>query len=429
MSNHSLIGAQAMGRRRLLIIKAAITLLIGIALFADLSQKARSNPYELDEVMYFNDTDSFDAFIRMDFRSPVWEEPAAYIQPPVSKYVYGAYLFFRHEDYRQVRDWVLANNNRYFLDRIDPLSISGSYMEPYIVSMRQVATIFTLITLMLIGIIVYGLGAGFAVSLLLVIAVSQNQLFSSTMLVAKPDAIYIPLLLGGIILFVQGLSKKSAGLLLSASVLGGLSMATILTGVLFFIVFPFILFLHYAFVGVSRKRDYAMVMIFVTYVGLLTWVIVNPTLYPDPITNTIKNIEMRGTVISYQLVKEVNQPFVITSYRNTADLFYCVFIRFDRTRCINGNISPIPIFNAALLLLGTFQLFHDVIKERKVRSAMTLASAYVTVSIIFVLLPFDWPRYYLPVFLVTSVLSAQGVRFVVTLFPLKRLERLLPAKE
>ncbi len=394
-----------------------LLILVLSALFVNLAVKVKSVPYELDEIMYFNDTEVLDAFIRFDFVSPVWDEPAAFIQPPVSKYIYGAYLHLRHNDVRQVRDEILQNNNRYFLDQIDVETIPGSPLEPYLISMRQVALFFAFITLILFGYIIYTIVPDIRVTILLLLVIAQSKLFYTTLLVAKPDPIYLAFLLSGIILFERGIARKSMPALMASAMLGGISTSTILTGALFFMLIPPLLIVHGLFDHTAKLRFSLGACILMLYAGMWTWYIVNPSLYRNPVANTVKNISIRQEVLYYQRKIPLNQPAKIVSWHDMGASLSCVFIRHKESACENGAISPWPIINIGLLLLGMYHILRRVLVDSDQKAATVLTSALLITGVVCGFLPFNWARYYLPVFFIYSLINAYGIWYLLRRIP------------
>jgi hypothetical protein len=371
-----------------------------------------------DESYWLRSTKCFKLFfIDKDLHSRQWENLKI---EPVGKYIIGLTLYIagygdRIDELSRMWRWNWRKDFNWNVvrGRVPP-------KETVYVARLAMALFgsFTCLLIYWIGRILWGVKAGIISSLLL----AYNPLMLVCSRRAMTDAPLLFFLTSNIILviyFYRSLLKQKLLRTFVFAVLIGINSAlaagTKLNGGLAGLIFSgFCIFVvlikgvHYSFSkGSLRNRitkfitdrtiKAALISLFISgVIATLVFVGMNPSLYSKPLEGSFNMIEYRMSQVSLQQKHNV----LIDSFSKKVDFTFRRTL-FPGNNVILGNIYKIPI-EFALFLLGLTMLLYNEVKYLFENSKPSFKSiiilwTFITFIGIIVSIPFDWPRYYLPV--------------------------------
>jgi hypothetical protein len=401
-------------KHKLNIIHMLLIIIIGFVLLFEIGRLSLHVPYNLDEISWFFHTQFYEElFLHRNIQKEVWDSYEAFDHPPLVKYIFGAYL---HLQFPQ-----LSNERRMFVTKFgrwgfyyNPMlqNVEKSPFALYIGQMREVNIVATVITIIFVIILlqqmqIHVVFQGVAVLLLL-----RNRIFLVSMISAQPDAWMTCLLFFSFLLFFIYVRQQKFIYLVFASLIAGLSTAAKLTGVVLLPVFVFYEIFNGCFEGKSLCSiiKHSIVIIGCT---IISWSILNPTLYFSPIRNSIRYFQFRVTQSqkNQYFAQESNLPTV--SSRLYA--VYCSLISHD---CANepqqGHSTESTIVNIVLLFFGLVYVLRGGYGKRyKASSRLYMLFGlllYCVFTITMIYLPTNSIQYFLQMTLFIIILQCFGLQ-------------------
>ena len=355
--------------------------------------------FHVDEIAWFIDTDVFEQlFLKGDVWSPFWQTSQRLDQPQVVKYIYGAYLWSRDANvfrYRQrlEREWgrwgIYSNPNT--------TDIGFRVFGPFIIQMRQINFVALIGTLLMFYLILIQLGrVHIFVAMIGTALLAYNSLFLQEMTHATHDGFMMFFLLASLLFYSVHIKNKKVVWMVIACLFAALSVASKLTG----IIAGLCIWFHEIIVVVQSQtwKKYTFVpLVFIPSLIFVVWIAVNPTLYKNPIKNTIDYFSLRAT--QTRRLQEFYPSSSLTTLPDKVHASWCTTVApqchgfFEK-----GTITSIYWVNVSLLVLGLWYIgkfSHDFIQEKYIY----LLEIFLLLVIVWnmVLLPMHYGRYYLPI--------------------------------
>ncbi len=391
-----------LSKKNLTYIGAVLT---AIYLLYSLFNSSKTIPYDQDEIHTFYETESFEHIKHFDFTSEYWKRPIHFDHPPVSRYLYGGYLTMLLGDFSHVREDLIDRYGQWVFGKF--AAQSDYYVSPfplYINHMRYISVLLTWLTILMVAFICLYLTNSFfslAIALLLV----QNNLFTHMMLKSLPDSPYIFFSSLALISFIYFMWKKSRKGLLLSGIAGGLSLASKLTGVIYFIVVS-----AYCLIDIDisqfKLREQIYTIIGILFVGLTVWILINPSLYNDPYATTLKYFSVRETILHLQVLDTQNKHVVLHTLNDRLLAMWHVF--FSGKDPNSGSITKYPFINFSSFFLGLYFLLKKSLIKQSIIERLVLLYLVITFAYIFPFLELNWPRYYLPFVIPILLTSMYG---------------------
>ncbi len=206
--------------------------------------------------------------------------------------------------------------------------------------------------------------------------------------------------------FILFLEYKSLGFLIISGIIGGLSFASKLTGITFFIVISAYFIIEYL---ITRK--YFLKKIFyitiIWVIGFDIWLITNPTVYLHPIDNTLKYFLSRQEVMIGQILDPKNYTTVINSaYERAIASWAAIFNSSDPSV---RNITLSSFLNTVSFLLGFYFIIQKLFLKVSIVERFMAIYIFVTFLYIYPFLQLTWYRYYLPLIIPVIIISYYGL--------------------
>ncbi len=382
-----------------------------------------TTPFEYDEPDYVANSILLSHFRQYHPDDIYWSQIIAYDQPHLYHYLCGLFL---ENTYHQPIDQILKNNDLFnspgnpFLGigkKVDGKSLDDPFIQTHekafrvILSARTLSFIFYFLTGTILISIFYCLKIiGFS-PLLLVILLSP-YVFSTSIYAISDGLLLLTISLSTLlsILYLRYPKKHflfivllgiSCGLALSTKLNGGL---TIFTGLLAIIV------------SIKSSKN-IKIHILDTFILLTTslsvFIFLNPFLYINTFQNIIHIFQYRmyvGDINSVMLPEEA----LPGSYLNK-------FIFFSKRIYSIVGLSPttsflLIIFSIfASLYIICFYAFNRINSLHRPKLNLLLSSL-LTFTIVFLYIPMDWQRYYLPALISNVFLLALDLYFLIKIF-------------
>jgi hypothetical protein len=366
-----------------------------------------------DEISWFFHTEFFEhTFILRDYNQQFWQSYESYDYPQVSKYIFGGYLYLHQRNIFQIRNRLVNTWGRwqfYFDPRLR--NIRNTEFYPYIMTMREVNSFFTLlallciygITLMLTGSCWCPLASG-----LLLLA---NRTFMEVMLRATPEGHFMAFMFLAVLLYMIFERTKKIYWLICCSLLAGLAVSSKLTA----IIFPYtVLIFEISRMIMNNKIQKTAIKILIIFSGITIyiWFISNPAVYPNPILNSWKFIDFR---IKQEIRNQMFSSDALYSLPQRVQAVYCSVLS---TRCgykfPQGYLFPITIVNLIFFLTGIFYLCRDSFINRKSYRVFFVIFIILTVTAITFYLPTNTVQYYVPVMVIVYMISVIGIWYILS---------------
>lgn len=366
-----------------------------------------------DEISWFFHTAFFERiFITHDMSSSYWYSYESYDHPHFSKYVYGAYLFFRYPSIFKIRAELEKAYGRWkFYFNPDTPYVRETIFAPYLHTMRQINIVFVAGSCFLIGGILYFLSRNIILSYVGVLVFAYNPFFLNVMVRGTSDAHMIFFMLASFFLYcLYGIKKKFVWLITS-SVCAGISLSAKLTGIL--IIYAQLI-IEAAWWKMGRQhfktmtRSIGVIVLITSYV----WVVLNPTLYTQPITGTIHYFDFR-----YVMSKDLQLAFPDVSLDSIFMRMYAVYCTVIESHCaenyFRGTLFPNGLINIFAIAAGIFYFIFNM-KDRTREHAIFGFGIYATV-VIFVstmMLFINADRYFIPIQIIVFIVELVGMYYV-----------------
>lgn len=358
-----------------------------------------------DESQWIATSSAFEAYFKADFKSPLWDKTYwTLTQPPVVRYIIGFSRYlggYRIPDLN--RPWDFGRGEDFNL-RMEAMPSPGllwwSRLPMAILAVLSLALVFNLLRASAGRFSAYiWLGLIFLnpyFPLQLRRAMGESSLLFFTILTAysgyqisdlaerkglsdiKPMFMWL------------GLSGIAAGLA-SASKLNGIESVAVSALIPFLLVYRQKLQWRFAFLG----------SIWVTALAILTFVIVNPFLWPSPLSRTIAMFQNRLMEMGRQTT--THSADYISNWEQRFQLI--------PTRIFETYAVPVPLLiNLGLFMVGLGLLIYatwEWVRRKQISAVfpvLTLTAFFTSIPALFT--PIDWDRYYLfPVFFSTICIA------------------------
>ncbi len=385
---------------------------------------ARSLPYDADEISWFYHTRYFDLLKKGDITHSSWQSLDAYDHPPVSKYAFGAYLRIYFGDYSRIRENLRSTYGEWSEVPRSAIDMDQTY-GPFIQRMRETSAFSVVLILLLLSLLTLRLTHNILIALCNALLLVYNEPFLDAMLRAVSDSHYLLLLCTSVMFFILYMNNRRISLLAISSILGALAFSSKLTGAIFFLIIPLVLCAE-AFLWRIRGKKLISSLLVVYACGIVTWFIVNPTLYPSPIYNTYWFFVMRQSIMDFQMYQPHIIPEVLRNVSDKANAFVCTFINYYGTKgCYNLNLTPFAFVNLILFMSGLGLLLKRFMSTKDREAFFIVVLLYLSTFFIAWQLRFNWGRYFLPILLLFSTVSSCGLYgMIVMVKTLRRLSRL-----
>lgn len=390
---------------------ACTILFAGVYAFRLLDTKSREIAFAKDEVRYFVNTDYFELFLSRKWDDPSWQQLDAYDQPPLYKYVFALTLFDYRAKVSELRTGILAIGNRVDLEQYEDDIPKNTPVVRFLEIGRRYSVWLTMMTLGLLLFIVFAVSGNIVVSIISVVLLTQNSAFSDSMIYVKPESTYVPLLLIALIFCVYSLRRQSLVVGMFSSFVGGLAMAAKLTGFAYFILLPYCLAVFY-FTHRSEWRFMTKFVLITLICGFVGWYLLNPTIYPHPILNSIKYFMVRADIMSIQASQNEVRPQLILSFSDKARSAWCTLFVYKPGICLYGNATPFPVLNIILFIGGILYLQYRAQKHNVDLAMYALVISIATIIFMAIIQPFAWYRYYIPSIIAVAIINGSGLAFL-----------------
>ncbi|MGA1825572.1 MAG: ArnT family glycosyltransferase [bacterium] len=393
-------------------------------LFTPFVNKLEMQKYFGDESYWIRSTKCFKLFfLDNDLYSKQWKN---YKIEPVGKYLIGLALYIagygdRIDQLSKMRRWHWGKDYKWNVKhgRVPPKKIL------YVARLTMALFgSFTCLLIYWIGKMLWGIKAGIISSLLL----AYNPLMLLCSRRAMTDAPLLFFLTANVILliyFYRSLPKQKMLITFILALLIGVNSAlaagTKLNGGLagliclsFYILILLVKGVHYTFSKDSLARSISeflgdreikatLVSLIVSgFVSIIVFVGINPSLYAQPFTGPLNMIEYRMSEIEHQqkYADPKGYAVLIGSFSKKVDYIVRRTL-FPGKFVILGNILKMPI-DFVLFLLGCTMLLYGEVKYliqnyQPSCNTIIILWTFITFIGIIIWIPFDWPRYYLPV--------------------------------
>ena len=399
--------------KKILVILLSLSLFV--YLFIGLLKSSKNIAYHTDEVSWFFHTDFFNQlFLERNLDKSFWESYESFDHPPLSKYIFGAYLYLKEKEVFIARDSLEDKYGRWmFYFKLDNKQLEENFSR-YLNYMREANMIFTVASLVFVFLILYKLSKSLLISLALPLVLSVNNLFTTTMLRATSDAHYVAFMLVSIFLYLAYLKEKKLLHLVLFALFAGLSVSSKLTGALVYI--SYLLSEAYFFVTEKEVKENIKRLFFVFVIWFFVWWVQNPSIYLSPIANTIAYPKFR-----YEQSIRLQKAFPEVALINTKQRLKALGCTFLGLTCVetyyNGRLTNWLVINLAALIAGIYFLALNI-KRPKNKNIFIyfFLFALSVVGIVGGYLPLNSDRYYLPILIVIFTLQFMGIGKTIELF-------------
>lgn len=363
-------------------------------------------------------------FMDRDISNKQWQEPEAYDQPPVGKYIIGLALFVAGEgdeieELEKMSVWDFSKNYSWNV-------ANGTIPPPKLLSTARLTMalfgIFTCLLLYYIGKEVFSVRTGIIASLLL----AYNPLMLSWSRRAMTDALLLFFLMTNVVLMMffykSFLKEKSRKSFVFAALIGmnvafasGTKLNGALTGIIFasFCIFVVLMkIIQYKFLQhINKLKTIKELKIIVGsllvsgFIAIFIFIGINPYLYRQPLDGIAGMVEHRMLIVEAQ--QEQTGPSLDVEFTGPALTSLNKKVNFvvKRTLFPNGyvtlgNILKLPV-DLCLFILGVAVLLYvefKCLRENYIPSLRSIVIIWLVITFtgMTVWIPIDWQRYYLP---------------------------------
>jgi dolichyl-phosphate-mannose--protein O-mannosyl transferase len=327
--------------------------------------RLKNIPYERDEISWYFHTKFLDeVMIEKRLFSPLWQGYESYDHPPVSKYIYGTYLYLSNQDYARERDKLekkYGRWNMYYTIKSDQ-DIANTEFVPILYELRRINTVFALFILVEIFILSYMLSRSVWVSLALCAALSFNSVFMNSAAVITSDNHFLFFSLLAIICYVRSLTSKQWWLI-GAAVATSLAVGSKLIGLFVFLAVVVNEIAGLAYQSASVKKTLTRMALY-SFLSFAGWIVINPALYTSPFFNTWRYFAFRNFQ-SANIAYFVPEAALGSSGERARAVVCTLVIRSCTPHTADASFSSSNVLNVLLLLLGIAYSWRAVQKKRR----------------------------------------------------------------
>jgi len=384
-------------------------LIMGTYISRSMHRTVAQLPRDADELAWFYHTQFFELFTQHNTTDPSWQSLEAYDHPPVSKYMYGAYLQLRAPQYARDRIAFLTTFGSWYDGNIDVFPYDHPAFVSYVRYMRELNVLFALAIFMLAGFLMWRLTGSMVLSFAFASWLGTIASFQLILIRAVSDAQYLFFLVGAWGFFAVYLKKSHNGFLVLSAAFGALSFSSKLLGGVYFFIVPLFLLLE-LYLRKAQRTTVMRAFILVCLVGAGIWILMNPTLYPAPVSNSIKYLTMRESIVYYQMQELHNMPDILSTPLQRIQYISCTFFHTPfHLPCKDWGITPYWYINIPFFLAGLYTLIKDAYKRRS-RLALFFLTALITMAMLTIgMLQFAWERYLIAHQIIFSLITFLGV--------------------
>ncbi len=365
-----------------------------------------------DEISWFFHTVFFDElFVKHNLDRSLWTSFEAFDHPVLSKYIFGSYLYMRQPSYGIERQLLLEKYGRWkFYTKIQPEEIPRTQFFPYVLEMREVNLAITIAVFIGLFVLYYVMSRQVLYSSLFTIVLGTNILFVSTLLRATTDSHYIFFLIWALVTYMVYLKTKEKKYLYGFAILASLSMSAKLIGAI-----VLVSYVSYGITQLYIKKSLLVLkeIFLVLVIFIITWIILNPTLYFSPVKNSITYFAFRNEQFTEQQTRETDEA-LLTVDKKIKWTYCTLFPPCERSYFFGLFAVPTILANSALFILGFIYLLKQT--GKKVQKSVKfffllffLVSGVVLISVV----PLNWYRYILPLVITTTLLKCLGLQWAV----------------
>lgn len=406
------------------LIWITIALFIGIQVITSLWHRVTTMPRDADELAWFYHTDFFGLLVQGKISDPHWQSLEAYDHPPAAKYIYGAYLQIRSPHYTRDRAEFRRIYGSWYDGNIDVFPYDHPAFMNHVYHMRTLNVVFALATLIVAALLLWHITGNILLALGFAAWLGNIYSFQSILIRAVSDVQYLLFFLGALLAFAVYLKRPRTWLLALSSALGALSFSSKLIGGMYFLIVPVFLFLEAC---IRRKLvvQNAVAFLIVVFVGGFLWVTLNPTLYPNPIANSLYYLRMRDSIVAYQTHEPHNSPDILSSVSQRVGYLSCTFFHTPFYKpCMNWHLFSQWYINASLFLLGLYTLIINTVKQKNRIALFVLTSLVIIIILSAWKLQFAWERYLITHLAIFSAITFLGIHtaihYLISRFPKDR---------
>lgn len=387
--------------------------LCGVFLGISVVSRFSAVGYERDEISWYFHTEFFDeAFVHKKTGSPLWYGYESFDHPPISKYIYGAYLYTRNAGYGTTRDMLERTYGRWdFYENIErDEDISGTRFAPIIRTMRSLNAVLAVAILLEVFILGYLVFGSVWYSWLLCAALGYNSLFYRTLPVVTSDNHLLFFSLFSVICYVRSLKSGNLLWIIGSAVASALAVGTKLTGVFLFFGIVTTEIIRWAGVSkpvVSIPRRLALFIV----VSLGVWLLSNPALYRSPVYGTWRYFSFRNFQ-SANIADHVPDVALRTVGERANAIVCTLVLRSCRSHSIDGSVTPVNFINGMLLILSIVGVWQAV-KKKRTDILLLLMIGYYTVFGFLAFLSNYGVRYFVPLQVIFFLLQIFGLQVTV----------------
>ena len=371
-------------------------------------------PLHIDEIAWFIDTDAFEQiFLKRDVTSSFWQTNQRYDQPPLVKYIYGGYLWMKDPKVFRNRERLEKEWGRWGIYNNPSTTETGfDIFGPYIRQMRQINSIALIGTLLAFYLLLIFVGnINIVVAMLGTALLSQNMLFLQEMTHATHDGFMLCYMVFAVLFYCLYIKNKKIFMLVLAIFCAALSVASKLTGV---IVVVGILMSQMIKVlnEVKQKKQSLVHCIVITLSIFILWIFVNPTLYKEPIKNTVKYFSYR-----MDQTTRLQEAYPSASLIKPSDKVRASWCTLIAPACYGfyekGTFTSLAWVNVSLVLFGLYYLIHRILNNTKQEYTYMLGIfLFLVITWNVGFLPMHYGRYYLPTQIGIFFISTCGLEWL-----------------
>ena len=367
-------------------------------------------PYYGDEISWFFHIEFFEKlFVQKYISSPTWQTYESYDHPQVSKYFFGAYLYAKNGNIFAIRDRlenIWGRWDFYFNPQL--ADISKTEFAGYILQMREVSALFTVIAIILLYGITLKLVKNPFISLFVPGIISFHPLFQNTMLRATSDAPMVCFTCLAVYILMTAWYKKSHYATFVLGCILGFAVSSKLTGFLGIGIWA----IYELISGIYQKQSWIHIVkrMGITVLGIsVIWFGSNPALYTYPLQHSLIYVTFRIRQ-SILLEQYFTEP-ALTTIPSRIHATYCTLFDHSCSAYV-GSIFPFVWLNIIVFLSGITWLISMLRKKGHDAILVCSIMVYIIMSVNTVYVPIDHDQYYLLPFICVVIVSCLGIGYI-----------------
>lgn len=373
---------------------------------------ARVEPVHVDETDWILDTAFYDyVFLDKTPSNPNrWTTAQALSHPSLTKYIYGLYLHRVQPNFSKSRTQLYHDFGEKFAGTEEEVAL----FSPHVMKLRYLTSAITISTLLLLFILINSLTQSKIAGGILVILLSQNNLFVYTMTRATWDCIYVFFMTLAFVLYLYYIKTQNIIHLIIAGIASGATVISKLTGSIFHM--GYTIFSTLSLVQFSKHRkQIALQWLTMMTLTFIVWSHFSIFFLHISPTSSIKLIGIQADIN-----KGLNhkRPESFKSYTRRLEVLYCLTIqpsclqRSDRQFLYKASATRFPIINLGVLFMGIFFCIHKIQQSKSLEHLYVLTIGLTSIATMFTLINVPWDRYYLPVIYFIAIFQALGFWYV-----------------